>query len=105
MFFLQKKWNFFTEKFIKSAISESVLTKFLSAGNLIHAVVECQKECDFKSFLVQLKDLVDNIDSQEIVNSADHFKFIQIATNHLYIFIITDQIIRKFRQTFYNFND
>ena len=48
--------------------------------------------------------MVDNIDSQEVVNSADHFKFIEIATNHLSIFIIINQIIRKFRQTLYNLN-
>ena len=92
----------FYEKMYQVRNIRKCFDKILSAGDLIHTVVECQKECNFKFFLVQLKDLVDNIDSGEIVNSADRFKFIEIAANHLYIFIIIDQIIRKFRQTIYN---
>ena len=55
-----------------------------------------------KRFWVQLKDVPENISRQEIINNANRLKFIEIATNHLSIFIIIDQLIRKFKFSLYN---
>ena len=69
----------------------------LSAGNLIHDAIECQRDCDVKSFLLQLKELVENIGEQDTVSNNNRLKVIEVTTNHLSVFVIIDQIIRKFR--------
>ena len=62
----------FYEKIYQANNIRKCFDEILSAGDLIHTDVECQRECDFKSFLVELKDLVDNIGSQKTLNSNVH---------------------------------
>ena len=94
--------EFFYEKIYEVSNIEKCFVDILSAGNLIHDTIECQRECDIKAFLVQLKDVAENICRQETVNNANRLKFIEIATNHLSIFIIIDQLIQKFKFSLYN---
>ena len=102
LFFLEKEMEFFYEKIYEVRNIEKCFVDILSAGNLIHDTIECQRECDVKAFLVQLKGVVENIGRQETVNNANCLKLIEIATNHLSIFIIIDQLIRRFKFSLYN---
>ena len=46
--------------------------------------------------MLQLKELVENIGQQDVINNTNRLKFIEIATNHLSVFVI-DPIIKKFK--------
>ena len=47
-------------------------------------------------FLLHLKELVENIGEQDVANNTSRLKFIKIASNHLSVFVIIYQLIRKF---------
>ena len=89
--------DIFYEKIYQVSNIKKYFVDILSAGNLIHDAIECQRDCDIKSFLLQLKELVENIGKQDTVSNNNHLKFIEIATNHLSVFVIIDQVIRKFK--------
>ena len=73
----------------------------LSAENLIHDTLECKNDCSVKSFLNQLNDLVQNMEQQETVTIVDHLKFIKIVTKNVPVFVMVEQLIKKFRQRIY----
>ena len=73
----------------------------LSAENLIHDTLECKNDCSVKLFLNQLNDLVQNMEQQETVTIVDHLKFIKIVTKNVPVFVMVEQLIKKFRQRIY----
>ena len=89
--------DIFYEKIYEVSNIKKCFVDILSAGNLIHNTIECQRDCDVKSFLLQLKELVENIGENDVVNNTNRLKLIEIATNHLSVFVIIDQLIRKFK--------
>ena len=102
MLFFQKKMEFFYEKIYQVSNIKKCSVDILSAGNLVHDTIECQRDCDVKSFLLKLRELVENIDKQETVSNSNRLKFIEPATNHLSVFVIIDQLIRKFNLHLYS---
>ena len=74
------------------------IVDLLSAGNLIHNTLEYKKDCNVKSFSIQLNDLVQNMGRQEAVTTTDRFQFIKIAIKNVSVFVIIEQLIKKFRQ-------
>ena len=74
--------EFFYEKIYEVSNNKKYFVDILSAGNLIHDTIECQRECDIKAFLVQLKALVENIGIRETVNNAERLKFIELSNNY-----------------------
>ena len=53
--------DIFYEKIYEVSNIKKCFVDILSAGNLIHDTTECQKDCNVKSFLLQLNKLVENI--------------------------------------------
>ena len=92
----------FYEKIYQVSNIKKCFVDILSAGNLVHNTIECQRDCDVKSFLLKLRELVENIGEQETVSNSNRLKFIELATNHLSVFVITDQLIRKFNLRLYS---
>ena len=91
----------FYEKIYQVSNIKKCFVDILSAGNLIHDTTECQRDCDVKLFLLKLRELVENIGEQETVSISNSLKFIELATNHLSVFVIIDQLIRKFNLHLY----
>ena len=94
--------EFFSEKIYQVTYIKKCFVDILSAGNLVHDTIECQRDCNVKSFLLKLRELVENIGEQETVSNSNRLKFIELATNHLSVFVIIDQLIRKFNLHLYN---
>ena len=94
--------EFFYEKIYQVSNIKKCSVDILSAGNLVHDTIECQRDCDVKSFLLKLRELVENIGEQETVSNSNRLKFIEPATNHLSVFVIIDQLIRKFNLHLYS---
>ena len=94
--------EFFYEKIYQVSNIKKCSVDILSAGNLVHDTIKCQRDCDVKSFLLKLRELVENIGEQETVSNSNRLKFIEFATNHLSVFVIIDQLIRKFNLHLYN---
>ena len=92
----------FYEKIYQVSNIKKCFVDILSAGNLVHNTIECQRDCNVKSFLLKLRELVENIGEQETVSNSNRLKFIELATNHLSVFVITDQLIRKFNLRLYS---
>ena len=93
--------EFFYEKIYQVNNIKKCFVDILSAGNLIHNTIECQRDCDVKLFLLKLRELVENIGEQETVSISNSLKFIELATNHLSVFVIIDQLIRNFNLHLY----
>ena len=93
--------EFFYEKIYQVSNIKKCFVDILSAGNLIHDTIECQRDCDVKLFLLKLRELVENIGEQETVSISNSLKFIELATNHLSVFVIIDQLIRNFNLHLY----
>ena len=100
--FFQKKMEFFYEKIYQVSNIKKCSVDILSAGNLVHDTIECQRDCDVKSFLLKLRELVGNIGKQETVSNSNRLKFIELKTNHLSVFVIIDLLIRKFNLHLYS---
>ena len=94
--------EFFHEKIYQVTYIKKCFVDILSAGNLLHDTIECQRGCDVKSLLLKLRELVENIGEQETVSNSNRLKFIELATNHLSVFVIIDQLIRKFNLRLYS---
>ena len=93
--------EFFYEKIYQVNNIKKYFVDILSAGNLMYDTTECQRDCDVKSFLLKLRELVENIGEQETVSVSNCLKFIELATNHLSVFVIIDQLIRNFNLHLY----
>ena len=94
--------EFFYEKIYQVSNIKKCSVDILSAGNLVHDTIKCQRDCDVKSFLLKLRELVENTGEQETVSNSNRLKFTELATNHLSVFVIIDQLIRKFNLHLYN---
>ena len=98
--FFRQKIEFFYDKIYEVINQKYAIVNLLSAGNLIHDTLECKNDCSVK-FLNQLNDLVQNMGRQEAVTIDDCLKLIEIATKNVSVFVIIDQLIKKFRQRIY----
>ena len=94
--------EFFSEKTYQVTYIKKCFVDILSAGNLVHDTFEYQRGCDVKSLLLKLRELVENIDEQQTASNSNRLKFIELATNHLSVFVIIDQLIRKFNLRLYS---
>ena len=94
--FLRQKMGFFYDKIYEVSNKKYAIVGLLSAVNLIHDTLKCKNDCSFKSFLNQLNDFVQNMGQQEAVTIADRLKFIKIATKNVSVFVMIQQLIKKF---------
>ena len=62
---------------------------------------ECKKEFECIKFLEQLDNIIEKMESQE-TKAAERLKFTELAANHVSLFMVFDQINKKFGAEIYN---
>ena len=63
--------------------------------------IKCEKECECIRFLEELDNIIEKMEFQE-TTAAERPKFNKLAAQHMSLFVVFDQINKKFGAKIYN---
>ena len=72
-------------------------------GKLVHDNTDCKTQCDASVFLTQLSDLIESFPRGEtVLSEATCLAFMELASTHISLFIVFDQLNKQFDAQLYN---
>ena len=93
--------EYFHEKVYAVSDNKNFLLDIYSVGKKVHEEINCVKECECLKLLNELDNIIEKMETQEL-NAAERLKFIELAARHVSLFIIFDQINKKFGAEIYS---
>ena len=96
--------EFLYEKVYALCENKNFLIDIYSVGKKVHDQIDCKRGCECLKFLEELDNLIEKMKCQE-THPAERSKFIKPFTKNLNLFLVFDQINKKFGTEIFNLED